>query len=56
MELLYFPLGLLFPLPNSQHPLLLVLQIEFLDLLDLLLVLLGGLLEVHAVVLLHDGH
>ena len=55
VEVLYLALGLLLPLPDSKHLLLLALRVELLDLADLLLVLPGGLLEMHAIMLLHDG-
>ena len=56
VEVLYFALGLLLPLPDPEHLLLLALEVELFDLANLLLVFPGGLLEVHAVVLLHNGH
>lgn len=55
VEVLYLALGLLLPLPDPKHLLLLALKVQLLYLPDLLLVLPGGLLEVHAVVLLHDS-
>lgn len=56
VELLDPALGESLPFLYFLHLLLLVDEVEFLDLSNLLLVLLFGLLEVHAIVLFHDDH